>query len=82
MLLRKKYLIFDEFFSESEDYSWAFMIIAFMKDKSYFGIYPERPRLQHIGKKGITANVFSNERNENLGFTELEEVNRKYFVAK
>lgn len=43
--------------------------------RNYFGIFPEKPRLQHIGKKGTTANKFSNERNENLGFTDLEEVN-------
>lgn len=75
MLLRKKYLIYNEYFSELEDYSWAFMLTAYMKDRNYFGIFPEKPRLQHIGKKGTTANKFSNERNENLGFTDLEEVN-------
>lgn len=76
MLLRKKYLYYDEYFSELEDYSWDFMIIAYMKDKNYFGIYPERPRLQHIGKKGTTENMFSNNRNEILGFSDEEEVKR------
>lgn len=74
MLHRDKYLQYDEHFMETEDYSWDFLLTCFMKDKKYNGIYPEIPRLMHIGLKGTTANSFSNKRNELLSYTGYEAV--------
>lgn len=74
MVERNRYKIFDEYFREYEDYDWDFLMFGFMRDKDMHSIYPEMPRLKHIGKKGTTVNKYHNDRYENLAYTTIKGV--------
>lgn len=71
---KSRYAGYEPFLLDTEDYSWAFLMTGYIRDKGFDTIYPERPRLKHIGVKGTTANDFFNKRFELLAYTDMVEV--------
>lgn len=63
-------------FKDDDETSWDYLIAAYLLDKDLDTISPELPRIFHVGKKGTTANIKSQKRNEMLKFSTLNEVLR------